>query len=65
MFWVSFLQQLPQQMPEMSRCPNGTKCFHNKTGVRNEEEADIHLSLTSSTADAIFLPENKHTAQGT
>lgn len=31
-FGVSFLQQLPQQMPETSRCPNGTKCFHNKTG---------------------------------
>lgn len=55
MFWVSFLQQLPQQMPEMSRCPNGTKCFHNKTRVKGEQ-AYIRLSPPAPGADAIFLP---------
>lgn len=31
-FGVSFLQRLPQQMPEMSRCPNGTECSHTEQG---------------------------------
>lgn len=54
--WVSFLQQLPQQMPEMSRCPNGTESFHNKTGVRREEQAYIRLSPPAPEPTLFFFP---------
>lgn len=64
MFWVSFLQQLPQQMPEMSRCPNGTECFHNKAGVRREERAYIRLFPPAPELSLFFFLTYKHTAQG-
>ncbi|KAM7091717.1 urotensin-2 receptor-like [Ciconia maguari] len=45
-----------KQMPEMSRCPNGTKRFHNKTGVRSDEQAYIRLSPPAPEPTLFFLP---------
>lgn len=43
-------------MPEMSRCPNGTKCFHNKAGVRSEEQAYFRLSPPAPEPTLFFHP---------
>lgn len=55
MFGVSFLQRLPQQMPEMSRCPNDTERSHTEQG---SEENNLYPPRPLSSSPGLSPTTN-------